>query len=190
MSRKRRPDKVIRVRMDGSIARCGDCGQRLWRVVDGQLDPSIERGLRGRRLIDGAWRKTRYADRQRQRTRAGVNDPTLTPDERHVKRDRLAIDMFPRSGPHSAEVVKLTPPAIARAPSPEAMANFRPHTVVSGIGARNPMGMRRGVAYQLKDTKDAEGLSPELAAALRLPARVECPRCSPERPVINIIGED
>ena len=194
-NRKPRPDKIIMARMDGSIARCGDCGQRLWKVEDGQLGPVIESGVRGKRFVDGTWRVSSYSKRQRAGTRAEVQDPNLSADERNVNVRRLAIDAFSRAvshevGPPSDAMPQPTqrPTFIVAAPT-AGLPESEGGTFLSGFGPRDLMGKQMGSTYRLKDARRVDQLSPDLADELRLPARVECPRCSKERPVVNIFGE-
>jgi hypothetical protein len=194
-NRKPRPDKIITARMDGSIARCGDCGQRLWKVEDGQLSPVIESGARGKRFADGAWRVSSYSKRQRARTRAEVEDPNLSPDERNVNVRRLAIGAFSRAvshevGPSSDAMPQPTqrPTFIVAVPT-AGLLETEGGNFLSGFGPRDLMGKHLGSTYRLKNARRLEQLSPDLANELRLPARVECPRCSKERPVVNIIGD-
>lgn len=194
-NRKRRPDKFISARMDGSIARCGDCGQRLWKLVDGQLSPVIEHGARGKRFIEGTWRVSTYSERQRARRRSEVQNPSLSPDERNVNARRLAIGAFSRAvshevGPTSDAMPQPTqrPTFIVAVPT-AGRSETEGGNFLSGFGPRDLMGKHLGSTYRLKDARRLEQLSPDLANELRLPARVECPRCSKERPVVNIIGE-
>ena len=187
-NRKRLEDKIIVARMDGAVAHCGDCGQRLWRVVDGQLDSRIASGARGFRFTNGAWRPTSRHARQRVRARTRLQDPSLPPDTQHVTRQRLAQAMFPQAGSHASVSPGSTErPTFTIAVPTAGQANSRGANFLSGIGPRDLMGKKPGSTYRMKDTQHVEQVSPEFAAALRLPARVECPRCSKERAIVNVI---
>lgn len=190
-NRKRLVDKIIAARMDGDVARCGDCGQWLWRVVDGQLDSRIAFGAGGRRFTDGAWRPTSHHASAQRRARIDLGDPLLPADAWHVNRRRLANDMFAQAGSHASSTPGSTerPTFIIQVPTAGASdsggANLP--NVLSGIRPRDLMGKKPGRTYRMKDAQHVEQVSPELAEALRLPARVQCPRCSVERAIVNVI---
>ena len=191
-NRKRLVDKIIVARMDGGVAHCGDCGQRLWQVVDGQLDSRIAYGARGKRFSSGVWRPTSYSDRQKVRARIRLQDPSLPAATRHVTRHRLAEGVFPQAASHASVAPGSTErPTFtiqvptANWPNPEPLPEGA--ILLSGIRPHDLMGKKPGNTYRLKDTQHVEQVSAELAEALRLPAKVQCPRCSVERAIVNVI---
>jgi hypothetical protein len=191
-NRKRLVDKIIVARMDGAVARCGDCGQRLWLVVDGQLDSRIEYGARGKRFSNGVWRPTSYSDRQRKRADLRLLNHDLPDDDWRRERSRVARNMYAQAGSHDSVSPGSTerPTFIVAVPTatwPDSDPNSRGANFLSGIGPRDLMGKKPGGTYRLKDTRHVEQVSSELAEALRLPAKVQCPRCSVERAIVNVI---
>ena len=188
-NRKRLVDKIIVARMDGAVARCGDCGQRLWLVVNGQLDSRIEYGARGKRFSNGVWRPTSYSDRQRKRGDLRLLNHDLPDDDRRRERSRVATNMYAQAGSHDSVSPGSTErPTFTIAVPTAGQANSEGANYLSGIGPRDLMGKKPGNTYRLKDTLHVEQVSPELAEALRLPARVQCPRCSVERAIVNVIN--
>jgi hypothetical protein len=96
--------------------------------------------------------------------------------------------MFPQEGSHAGVSPGSTKwPTFTIAVPTAGQANSEGAVYRSGIGPRDLMGKKPGNTYRMKDTQHVEQVSAELAEALRLPAKVQCPRCSVERAVVNVI---
>jgi len=100
----------------------------------------------------------------------------------------LAEAVFPQAGSHASVSPGSTErPTFTIAVPTAGLTNSEGAIYLSGIRPHDLMGKKPGSTYRLKDTLHVAQVSAELAEALRLPAKVQCPRCSVERAIVNVI---
>ena len=175
-TRENAEERGIPARMDGFVARCGHCGQKLWQVDAVWLKASIAEGASGWRWDGAVWRPTRYHEQQRQRANERLQDGALNSVAREATRERLASNTF-RRGDGLADKRRHA-------------ADQQPGDVVYRDGVLFTLGddgapdlgitttlRREAGAYHTKTATHIGELSPALSAKLRLPAKVQCPRC-------------
>jgi hypothetical protein len=179
-------DVVQLARIDKSIARCSSCDHRLWKICDDHLEELIDEGIKGWRFVGDVFRPTAYHTNQRQRARSKLNDTNPLGSDRSETRDRLKRNQFGRGINHTgvpATRSDLEQIPVARNTANKILLDLVRWELLPAQGTladENTVtvfdGIHSGV-FVRKHERQASELSPGLSAALRLPAKVECPRC-------------
>ena len=184
-------DTVIAARIDGDLARCGRCGQLLWRMDGDTLSGFLEHA-RGRRLdVNGVWRPTAEQSNERKRQEAHLQDPHLSRRDREIRRRRLATNDLGRGIEHTDDSPRPLPTEpLARGriviTPPTAGLSGSSGGTAEDVPPGDPRGRHAGT-YRMKERRRLDELSLRLALGLRLPAKVQCPRCPDSLRIVNLI---